>query len=426
MDFCKAYNAATENQRGHGDPGRDHDLRGPVVHVRHQDAAHAVPAARRPPASRRAPRTPRTRQGAARVTEAQVRQIAETKMPDLNADRPRRRDGPGRGHRPLDGHRGQLTTPPAPRPRPTGTTSPGRPRTTREPAWRSRQEVRRRCEALRPRAAVPAARGARAREGAGDAQVRRDGRGGVPARRRSPQGRPDDARHRVAAARHRQGRAGRGVRRRRRGARGARRPAPTSSAPTTSSTEIEGGFLDFDVAIATPDLMGQVGKLGRVLGPRGLMPNPKTGTVTTDVGKTVGRVQGRQGRVPHRPLRQRARADRQGELPDRVAARRTTTRCSTSCMRAKPASAKGRYLKARRRRRRRWGPASRSTRRTRVPRTRRPPAERTRTADRRRARRRSLRRRSGIDSAFAAGHRPQLDRLEREARCSSRRSVSRS
>ena len=103
-------------------------------------------------------------------------------------------------------------------------------------------------------------------------------------------------------------------------------------------------MLDFDVAIATPDLMPLVGQLGRVLGPRGLMPNPKTGTVTTDVGKAVERVQGRQGRVPHRPLRQRARADRQGQL-------RRRQRCSANfravldeLQRAKPASAKGRYL----------------------------------------------------------------------------------
>ena len=76
------------------------------------------------------------------------------------------------------------------------------------------------------------------------------------------------------------------------------------------------------------------------------MPNPKTGTVTTDVGKAVERVQGRQGRVPHRPLRQRPRADRQGELRAR---RRSSTNFRAvldELKRAKPASAKGRYIEA--------------------------------------------------------------------------------
>ena len=108
---------------------------------------------------------------------------------------------------------------------------------------------------------------------------------------------------------------------------------------------VEGGFLDFDVAIATPDLMGQVGKLGRVLGPRGLMPNPKTGTVTTDVGKAVTEFKG--GRVEYR-------TDKVGNVHvgvGKVSFERAQLLANIHAvieelMRAKPAAAKGRYIKA--------------------------------------------------------------------------------
>jgi large subunit ribosomal protein L1 len=108
--------------------------------------------------------------------------------------------------------------------------------------------------------------------------------------------------------------------------------------------QVEGGMLDFDVAISTPDLMPQVGKLGRALGPRGLMPNPKTGTVTTDVGKAVADFKG--GKVEYRTDRQGNVHVPVGKVSFELAALNANLRAVLDELeRAKPASAKGRYLK---------------------------------------------------------------------------------
>jgi large subunit ribosomal protein L1 len=108
---------------------------------------------------------------------------------------------------------------------------------------------------------------------------------------------------------------------------------------------VQGGMLDFDVAIATPDMMGQVGRLGRLLGPRGLMPNPKTGTVTTDVGRTVTEFKG--GRVEYRADRSGANVHVPlGKVSFDVDALAGNFRAVVEeLQRAKPAAAKGRYFK---------------------------------------------------------------------------------
>jgi len=110
------------------------------------------------------------------------------------------------------------------------------------------------------------------------------------------------------------------------------------------ATRIEEGFLDFDVAVATPDQMGVVGKLGRVLGPRGLMPNPKTGTVTFDIGKAVsdakaGKLEYRtdRGANVHLPIGKRSFDER--ALLENYAA------LVEEIVRAKPSAAKGRYIR---------------------------------------------------------------------------------
>ena len=109
------------------------------------------------------------------------------------------------------------------------------------------------------------------------------------------------------------------------------------------AARIEGGFTDFDVAIATPDQMGNVGKLGRVLGPRGLMPNPKTGTVTFDVAKAVTDAKG--GKLEYRTDRGANVHVSIGKKSfDVKALLENYAALIEEIVRAKPASAKGRYI----------------------------------------------------------------------------------
>jgi len=107
---------------------------------------------------------------------------------------------------------------------------------------------------------------------------------------------------------------------------------------------IQGGFLDFDAVVATPDLMGKVGRLGKVLGPRGLMPNPKTGTVTMDVAKAVEEIKG--GKIEFR-------VDKHANLHFIIGKTSFTDSALVQnyaasldeVLRLKPSAAKGRYLK---------------------------------------------------------------------------------
>ena len=108
-------------------------------------------------------------------------------------------------------------------------------------------------------------------------------------------------------------------------------------------TKVAGGFLDFDAVVATPDMMGKVGRLGRVLGPRGLMPNPKTGTVTMDVAKAVSEIKA--GRIEFR-------VDKNGNLSfpvgkvsfDEKALAENFHAVDEEVKRMKPATVKGRYI----------------------------------------------------------------------------------
>ncbi|WEV75628.1 50S ribosomal protein L1 [Bifidobacterium sp. ESL0800] len=107
--------------------------------------------------------------------------------------------------------------------------------------------------------------------------------------------------------------------------------------------KVQGGFLDFDAVVATPDMMGKVGRLGRVLGPRGLMPNPKTGTVTMDVAKAVKDIKG--GKIEFR-------VDKNGNLSfiigkksfEQKALEENFQAVAAEIKRLRPSTVKGRYI----------------------------------------------------------------------------------
>lgn len=109
--------------------------------------------------------------------------------------------------------------------------------------------------------------------------------------------------------------------------------------------KIQGGWMDFDAVVATPDMMRSVGKLGKILGPRGLMPNPKTGTVTTEVSKSVGEIKA--GKVEFRVDKAgvvHAPIGKMSFTPENLIA--NAYALAETVIKAKPVAAKGKYLKS--------------------------------------------------------------------------------
>jgi large subunit ribosomal protein L1 len=109
--------------------------------------------------------------------------------------------------------------------------------------------------------------------------------------------------------------------------------------------KIQGGRIDFDACVATPDVMGIVGKLGKILGPRGLMPNPKTGTVTFEVGKAIKELKA--GKIEYRVDKQGNLAARVGKLNfEETQLRENATAFIEAVLRSRPAAVKGQFLRS--------------------------------------------------------------------------------
>ncbi len=297
MEFCKSFNAQTQSETG---------TIVPVVITVYEDRSFTF-VTKTPPAAVLIREALRLEKGSGEPHRKKVGKLTaraaggDRRAQAARPQRPRRRArlAHHRRHRPLDG---------------------GRCGGAGVSTHHSRRHAEARAKVDREREYQPAEAIALVKEPR-RRQVRRVGRGAHPHRAQRPPRRRAAARHDRAAPRPRASDVKVAV-----FAQGAKvAEAEAAGADVVGAEDlaqrIQEGFDEFDVAIATPDLMSVVGRLGRILGPSGKMPNPKVGTVTMDVAKRRHGVQGRQGRVPHRPHRDRPPRDRQGLLRGARAAR---------------------------------------------------------------------------------------------------------
>ena len=392
MGFCKEFNAKTAGGdmiipvviTVYADRSFTFILKTPPVSVLLKKFA-GLPTGKKPGAGSKEP----NKNKVGKVTEKQVRELAAQKMQDMNCTRHRSRHAHRPRHRPLDGHRRRAPDPQADafaarasrgmvhatlrwrNLRTTarsmrGTAVGGRraleatlegPKRRKMPKLsKNRAKVD---ESRRRFAQIHGRRGVRARQEGEVRQVRRDGGPRRPPGSQSQARRPDGPRRARPAARHRSDGSRPRLREGREGAE-ARAAGADFAGSDDIVAKVSEGFMDFDRVIATPDMMGAVGKLGRVLGPRGLMPNPKVGTVTFDVEQRRQGSQGRQDRVPRREGGHRPRPHRQG-LVRRESARRErhgADQRARSCRSPPPRRA---CTSAASPSAPRWAPASRST-----------------------------------------------------------------
>ena len=348
VEFTKAYNEKTADKAGQVIPAQ-------ITIFEDRSFTFVLKTPPAPDLLRKAAgidkgsQTPK-RETVGRVTRDQVRQIAEIKLPDLNVERHRGRHEGHRGHRPQHGHRGRRLASPR--------RAAGSPRPRRDSRGRSARTGR----STRPWPSTASAtrtpRSSSTAPGSIQSTRRSRSRRRPPASSSTPRSRPTFASASTPATPtrwsagpsccpHGTGKVVRvAVFAQGEKAQEASAPAPTRSAAEDLVKKIEAGWLEFDVAIATPDTMGQVGRLGRILGRRGLMPNPKAGTVTFDIERAVKEVKGGRvefkvdkGAIVHVPV---GKASFEADAAGRRTSRRSWTRSTAPSRAARRASTSGR------------------------------------------------------------------------------------